>query len=140
MPWDCLRLVLNDYKNDYAILSKKNNTTTIEIKRLRTLAIEIFKTISNIIPNIMKDIFNSKSDPKIRPSEVLGKHHKSAKYGDKSLIALGTKIWNQPFSDVKYLTSITKSNPIQDGLFRDCSQMGDKKAPSLKTITCILQR
>ena len=61
MPWDCLRLVLNDYKNDYAILSKKNNTTTIEIKRLRTLAIEIFKTISNIIPNIMKDIFNSKA-------------------------------------------------------------------------------
>ena len=71
---------------------------------------------------------------------VVGSSPGAVTYGDKSLIALGTKIWNQPLSDVKYLTSITKSNPIQDGLFRDCSQMGDKKASSLKTITRILQR
>ena len=46
----CLRLVLNDCESDYATLLKKKNTTTIQIKRLRTLAAEIFKTINNINP------------------------------------------------------------------------------------------
>ena len=38
----------------------------MENKRLRTLAIEIFKTINNINLSFMKDIFTPKKDPKIR--------------------------------------------------------------------------
>ena len=80
----------------------------MKIKRLCTIDIEIFKTINNINPNFMKDIFTPKRDPKIRPYDIFVKHHKSAKYGDKSLIALGPKIWNQLLSNVKSLTFITK--------------------------------
>ena len=47
----CLWEVLDDYESDYGNLIKKNGTTTMEIKRLRTLAIEIFKTINNINPS-----------------------------------------------------------------------------------------
>ena len=36
------------------------------------------------------------------------RHHESAKYGDKSLIALGLKIRNSLPSNVKSLTSIAK--------------------------------
>ena len=64
----------------------------MEMNRLCDLAIEIFKTINNINPSFMKDIFTPKYDPKIRLFHVLVKHYKSAKYGDKSLIALGPKI------------------------------------------------
>ena len=64
-------------------------------KILCTSETEIFKTI-NINQNFMKDIFAPK------------KHHKSAKYDDKSLIALSSKIWNQLPSNVKSLTFITK--------------------------------
>ena len=101
-----LRLVLNDYKNDYATLLKKNNTTTKEIKILHTLAIEIFKTINNINPSFMKDMFTPKRNPKTRSFGILIKHHKFAKYGDKNLIAFGRKIWNQLPSYAKSLTSI----------------------------------
>ena len=55
----------------------------------------------------MKDIFTPKRDPQIRPSEILVKHRKTAKNGDISLIDFGPKIWNQPPSNVKSLTSIT---------------------------------
>ena len=58
----------------------------MEIKRLPTLAIEIFKTINNIIPSFMKDIFILKTDPKIRSYDVFVKLYKSAKYGEKVLI------------------------------------------------------
>ena len=80
----CFRiLVINNYENDYATLLQKSNTTTIEIKRLRTLAIQIFKTINNTIPSFMKGIFTAKRDPKIGPYNILPKHHKSEKYMTK---------------------------------------------------------
>ena len=63
----CFRLVLNDYENNYATLLKRNNTTTMESKRLSTLGIGIFKTINNINSSFMKDIFTPKSVPKVRP-------------------------------------------------------------------------
>ena len=40
----CLRIVLNDYEGDYETLLRNNNKPTMEIRRLRTLAAEIFKT------------------------------------------------------------------------------------------------
>ena len=43
----CLRLVLDDYESDYGNLIEKNGTTTMKIKRLQTLATEIFKTVKN---------------------------------------------------------------------------------------------
>ena len=80
----------------------------MEIKRLRTSAIEIFKTINNINRSSAKDIFTPKNDTKIRTYDIFVKHRNSGKYDDKSLIALGPIIWNQLLSNLKFLTSITK--------------------------------
>ena len=66
----CLRLVFDDYESDYGNLIKKNGTTTMEIKRLRTLATEIFKTINNINCSYMKNIFTPKTNAKIRPHDI----------------------------------------------------------------------
>ena len=38
----------------------------MEIMRLRVLAIEIFKTVNNLNPNYMKDIFTPKLQPVIQ--------------------------------------------------------------------------
>ena len=67
----CLRLVLDDYESGYENLNKKNATTTIEIEILRTLAIENFKTISNVNPSYMKTIFTPKSNAKIQPHDII---------------------------------------------------------------------
>ena len=58
----CLRLALDDYESDYGNLIKKNVTTTAEMKRLRTLANEIFKTINNMNPSYMKNIVTPKTN------------------------------------------------------------------------------
>ena len=68
----------------------------MEIKRFRNLATEIFKTINNI------------KNTKIRPHDIIVRHHNIATYGDKSLTALGSKIWNKLPANIKSLTSITK--------------------------------
>ena len=76
-------MVLTDHESDYAALLNRNNTTTMELKRFCTLVIEIFKTINNINPSFMKDSFTSKRDPKIKPYDILVRHHEPAKYSDK---------------------------------------------------------
>ena len=91
----CLRIVLDDYESDYDVLLRKSGKVTMEIKRVRVLAIEIFKTVNNLNPNYMKNIFTPKLHPKVRPNGILVKHHNTITYSTKSLKALRCKIWNQ---------------------------------------------
>ena len=78
----CLRLVLDEYESDYGSLIEKNGTTIIQIKRLQTLATEIFKTINNISPSYMKNIFTPKINAKIWLHGIIVRHHNTATYGD----------------------------------------------------------
>ena len=89
----------------------------MEIKRLRVLVIEIFKTISNLNPNNVEDIFAPKLLPKVRPNDILVKHHNTITYGAKSLKTLGPKIWNQLPEDTKSETSFTKFKKYIDTWF-----------------------
>ena len=43
----------------------------MEIKRLQTLATEILKTISNISPSYIKNIFIAKTNTKIQPHDII---------------------------------------------------------------------
>ena len=80
----------------------------MEIKRLRNLATEIFKTVNNLSPSFIKNIFTSKENAKVCPNNIVVKSHNSATYGDKSLMTLGPKIWNALPENIKSETSYKK--------------------------------
>ena len=72
----CLRIVLDYYDGDYDVMKvTESRKVTMEIKRLRVLAIEILKTVNNLNPNYMKDIFIPKLHPKVRPNDILVKNY-----------------------------------------------------------------
>ena len=53
----------NGYDSDYETLVKISETPTMQIRRIKQLAIEIFKTnVNNLNLNFMKYIFTSKQD------------------------------------------------------------------------------
>ena len=54
----------------------------MEVKRLRNLAIEIFKTIKNANPKLIKYIFKSKA--KIRSFDIIVNTCKTTNFGNKS--------------------------------------------------------
>ena len=56
-----LRLALSDYTSSYNTLLVKAKSTTIHIRSIRLLALEIFKTFPNLNPAFMKDYFTPKS-------------------------------------------------------------------------------
>ena len=70
----CLRIILNDYESDYETLLRNSNKPTMEIRRLRPLAVEIFKTLNEINPPYMKNIFTSKENAKVRQNYIIVKH------------------------------------------------------------------
>ena len=51
-----LKLITNDYNSDYKFLLNEKGNSTMEIKGLRTFALNISKTLNKLNPHFMKDI------------------------------------------------------------------------------------
>ena len=80
----------------------------MEVKRLRSLALEIYKTMNNLNPEYMKDLF---CVSKYRTSERLkmnieSKKFKQIRYGKKSLRVLAPILWNSLPNDAKSLPTV----------------------------------
>ena len=56
----CLRLALSYLKSDYKTLLDKSGKESMKIRRIKTLAIETFKTVNELNPNFMKNILRLK--------------------------------------------------------------------------------
>ena len=87
---------------------EKGKTSTMNVKKTRILATEIFKTINNLNPSFMKDIFTSKVNPKVLPNNLIVKRHNATKYGPKSLTTLGPQIWNTLPENIQSETCYSK--------------------------------
>ena len=78
----------------------------MEMKRLRTIATEIFKTLNIINPNYMKEIFY------LFPHEIHKKYdlfvhsRNTTKYDNHSLRVVGPHIWNSSPEEIKQLSSL----------------------------------
>ena len=80
----------------------------MEIRRLRTLAAEMLKTLNNINPPCMKNIFTPKEDSNVRQNDIIVKRITTSRFGTQSLKFLGPKIWNNMPSSIKSETSFLK--------------------------------
>ncbi len=60
-----MRFVFDDTSSDYDILLQKANTSTLEFQRKHQLTTEVFKTLHDLNPPYMKDIFKLKVTPYI---------------------------------------------------------------------------
>ena len=101
MQLRCLRIIYNDYSSDYQRLLNRSQKPSMEIKRFRNLALEIFKTMNDLHPSFMKSIFSAKLNTWVRQNDILVETHKSATFGDKILARLGPKIWNALPQNIK---------------------------------------
>ena len=90
-----LRFLYNDYDSDYEHLLKLANKPTMEVRKLRTLAIEIFKTLNDLNPPFMKEIFTLNTRRDNVRNRLVVKTQNSKRYGSNSLRSLGPKIWNK---------------------------------------------
>ena len=97
-----LRFLYDDYNSPSEEILKKSGKFCMELNRLRYLCIEIYKTINNINPSFMKQIFQLRETNRtVRNQYKLNLNVpkvNQVSYGEKSLRYYGPKIWNSlPF-------------------------------------------
>ena len=80
-----LRLLHNDYTSTYDSLLGKENKPSMELKRYRTLALEIFKTVNVLNPTYMQHLFYLRSSSARRPSNIAVVRTNTNAYETKSL-------------------------------------------------------
>ena len=81
-----LRFINEDYVSSYEQLLTRAKTPSLEIKRLRTMAIECFKIIHDLSPPFLSDrVSYKKSSYNFRYSNLLEiRHIRTTAYGKKS--------------------------------------------------------
>ena len=83
-----LKFLSNDYLSSYAELLEKSTSVSMETKRLRTMVYEIFKTLNNLNPVFMKDIFHYSPNVTHKKHNLYIHIQNTTKFGNKSLRAL----------------------------------------------------
>ena len=82
----------------YKKLLDKANSSTMNVKRPRSLCVEIYKTINNLNLSFMKQIFELReTNRNVREKYRLNlniPNYNQVTFGKKSLRILGPKIWN----------------------------------------------
>ena len=78
----------------------------MEVRRLRILAIEIFKTLNNQNPSFMREIFYRSPSVSHKKQKLFVQSHKTATFGDKSLKRSGPQMWNSFPEKTKSVTNL----------------------------------
>ena len=80
----------------------------MQVKRLRILAVEIFKTLHNLNPSYMKDIFKKPSNRTSARFEfnIQSQRFNQVKFGRNSLRVLGPILWNSLPNNVKSIQNL----------------------------------
>ena len=84
-----LRILYNDSTRDYNQFLNKSSKASTEVKRLRNLALEIFKTLNDLNPKYMKEIFYKTTNLTHKPFNIKVNQNNTTRYGNKSLRSLG---------------------------------------------------
>ena len=112
-----LRFLLIDYSSDYETLLKKTNKCTMEVKRLRLLALEIFKAFNENCPTFIKDYFEKNENSVSKKYDLKIPIRNSATFGENSLRSIAPRVWNSLPEQLKTETSYVKFKEVIDKWF-----------------------
>ena len=96
MHFRALKFVFLDFESDYDTLLSKCGSCTLEINRMRQIAIQTFKILAEEGPCYLKDFVKERSGSyAFRYNRILEKPRtKTVRYGTKSFRHVSVDIWN----------------------------------------------
>ena len=106
-----LRIVYNDDQLSFHELLKLDNSSTIHHQNIRKLAIEVHKSLHDLSPSFMKDIFvnSGYTGPNLRNEKKFHVPNVNKTYkGEESLRYFAPRIWELVPDDLKHIDAIDK--------------------------------
>ena len=80
----------------------------MEVRRLKTMALEIFKSLKDLNLSFMKKLFNKRNNINRRKNDLIIHTRNTVTFGGNGLRCLGSYIWNTLPENIKELTSFEK--------------------------------
>ena len=98
-----LRFLYNDHTSSYDEILSKSNKCTMLVARQRILCIEIFKTVKQLNPPFMQNIFILRSSHHSlrNPNNLAHFRPNQTTFGSHSLSSIGPQIWNGLPNEIK---------------------------------------
>ena len=96
MQETALRFVYNDYNSTYLELVNKAKVPTLQVRRIRTMALETFKIINSLSPTCLNSLVKIKTSKySFRYSNILHLPRvRTSTYGKKSFKFAAASLWN----------------------------------------------
>ena len=105
-----LRFLYNNYQLTYEELLDKANSSTMNVKRLRFLCVEIYNTNNNLNPSFIKQISELRETNRNVPEKYRLNlnipNYNQVTFGKESLRIFGPKIWNSLPYHIKSSTNL----------------------------------
>ena len=107
----CLRIIYNDKRSNFDELLVKDNSVSVRHNNIHTLAIEMYKVVNGMPPEIMNDVFKLRDETHYHlrhTAQFLVDPIQSIFNGSESASYLGPKIWEQIPTEIKNKDSLKK--------------------------------
>ena len=103
-----MRFIYNDFSSSYNELLLSHKYDTLHVRRIKSIASEVYKTVSSLNPDFMKDMITEKSnDIGLRDGQkLIQPEFKKIRYGRNTFSYYGPHIWNLLPIAIKASTSI----------------------------------
>ena len=104
-----LRIVYSDQSSTFEELLERDKTFSIHHKNVQSLAIEIYKFVNDLSPEIMNSVFNLKENNRYslrNVYELYSRNPRTVKYGTETISYLAPKIWSIVPQTIKENTSL----------------------------------
>ena len=109
-----LRMLYNYSASDYNQHLNKSSKAYMEVKCLRKLALEMFKTVNHLNRKYMKETFYKTTNLIHRPFNIKVNQNHTTKHDKKSLRSLGSHIWNSLLKEINKFKIILISGLVQN--------------------------
>ena len=103
-----LRIAYNDYISDFDALLEKDHSVTIHQRNIQALLLEIYKTLNNLNPEFMGEIFcTQRHNYPMRSQNLIYPNPHSVMYGLESFGYKASQLWNAIPSDIQEANSVS---------------------------------
>ena len=92
IQYRALQFLHNDYNSDYNTLLKKSYKCSMELRRLRMMALEISKSLNDLNPSFIKELFNKRNNVRRRKNDIIIHTLNTVTFRRNSLRCLGPHI------------------------------------------------
>ena len=89
-----LRFIYNDYSTNYNELLLDNSESTLYLKRVRSMAHEVYKALNDTSPKYSKEMLRLRSNPMRRPMDLYVPRVNQIKFGYRSYSFEAPSLWN----------------------------------------------